>query len=745
MSDTTTDAVQNSDPRIRDGVAAWQLISALRREDAPRSRSRMRVRGMIDGNPPYNPAKLRRSAQRDRTNLNFREADGISTARKSSYFDLVVEADPLVTLVPRVLPETLLNDEVAAQLVPPTILEFGDIIAREFGNVLSDWRGFLFHTMRHQSEMIDYGVGPVFFPDPTDWKFRAAGMSDILVPAGAPSNVDEQEVIVFSSEMSVVDLFSLIDSPEQTEVSRETGWNPTLIRKLISDRYAARYRDKQMSWEGIQEQIRANGLIEAAVGPKPAKIYYIMVREMSGSIAVFIVCSDSQERQFLFQSSGMYESFDQVINLFFYDIGDGTYHSVRGLGHRIFPHCEVNNRFMNSLVDGGILAASAVLNQTSSGNVEDLRRMKIGPTTVIPHGFEMSKNNFTPNLQGVASVRDVLKANLESNVGLFRHSGGGLGAKTAREVSVISRKEMELESTAISFYYSQVDTLYREVFRRLLDADSRLAEAAAKESRAFIDACLRRGVPKELLKPDVWKVRATRTSGAGSPVLRDLNSSQVLELAPMLDSRGKEMAVRNRLLALVGPDNVDKYQTLLPKSEIPVVNSSLARMESGLMRLGQPATAGDGEDHMAHVQIHLQGLEELRASTAQPGSWIQRTRSLGLIIEHTGQHLTLLAANPAYQQEVAEIKAVLDQYTNLYREWSGLAQQEQAQQEQALLNTEVEKERIRTDAVLRERLAKEENMARVREAKAQHQMNIQSTRFQQDLAERQQKQLEGNQ
>ena len=78
------------DTRIKDACAAHTLISALKREDEPRSKDRARTRGMIDGNPPYNPSELRRLGQAHRTNLNFRDAEGYVKARQSSYYDLVM-------------------------------------------------------------------------------------------------------------------------------------------------------------------------------------------------------------------------------------------------------------------------------------------------------------------------------------------------------------------------------------------------------------------------------------------------------------------------------------------------------------------------------------------------------------------------------------------------------------------------------------------------------------------------------
>jgi len=726
----TYNIVENSDPRIQDGAQAWRLIRLLANEDSPRSKARAKIRGMIDGNPPYNPTKLRAAGQGQRTNLNFREAEGVITARRSSYYDLIMNADPLVTLLPENIPDSFAGEDSRPASVAAPVTEYADIIAEEFHHLLGTWDEFLFHTMRHQSEMLDYGVGPVLFPDCGDWRFKSVSMGDLLIPADGPANVDEHEIIVFKTTMSVVDLHLLIATPEQTTVSQEMGWNPTLIQKVIQDMYGNKFRNREVTWEGLQHQLKTNSLVESSAGPKPAVVYFLFIREYSGKIGIQVVCSDAQEKQFLYNRTGMYERFSQVVNLFFSEIGDGSYHSVRGMGQKIFPHCEVSNRFLNSMVDGALLASSAVINQRTGAQADGLRAIQFGPLTVLPIGYELADKSFNPNLQGVASVRDVLRDNLNANVGMYRQGGNsGIGAKTAREVNTIVRREAQLETTDISFYYAQWDRLYREMLRRLFDPDDRLFGRAEKDSKQFLKRCEKRGVPAVLLKDGVWRIMATRTAGAGSPALRDLNSQQVLELAPMLDGKGKYEALRNRLTNLVGPSNVMRFVGGIDRREMPVVNSSLARMENGLMALGKPATAGDGEDHLAHLQIHLQGAGDLEQSISGQADWVALAQALELIIRHGYEHLGLMSANPAYQIESAQVKQILGQMEQTLAQWSEVAkrqlqEQEAARAEQEANNTELEKERLRISAELQERLTKEENMSAVRDAKALHQMDL---------------------
>jgi hypothetical protein len=69
--------------RLSDADKAALIVDQLIRANAKRSEVNARVKSSLDGNPPYDPGVLRRNSQSHRTNVNFREAEGISNAAVS--------------------------------------------------------------------------------------------------------------------------------------------------------------------------------------------------------------------------------------------------------------------------------------------------------------------------------------------------------------------------------------------------------------------------------------------------------------------------------------------------------------------------------------------------------------------------------------------------------------------------------------------------------------------------------------
>jgi len=206
-------------------------------------------------------------------------------------------------------------------------------------------------------------------------------------------------------------------------------------------------------------------------------------------------------------------------------------------------------------------------------------------------------------------------------------------------------------------------------------------------------------------------------------------------MTPFLDRKGKFQAIRNRVLTLAGPENLDRFLGDMDRDKIPVIDSSLARMESGLMQIGKPALAGSGEDHLAHFETHLGDFQQFAKQLEQnpEADYGRASQVLGLFIQHLAEHASFLEGNPAYAEDLKYIVDTLSELKTLLGKWTAAAkkqqadaarQQEQSQADSDKVRIEVEKEKIRTGALLQEREKKEDSLAANREVKTVHAMQL---------------------
>ena len=114
--------------RLSSARCAWNILSKLIDADSLRDKKRSIVQGQIDGNRPYSEAKLKQLGQSYRSNVNWRDAEGLIDSRKTSYYELLMEVDTLVDI------SIVDYDDRQA---PNNV--YAETIALKFSEMLKDW------------------------------------------------------------------------------------------------------------------------------------------------------------------------------------------------------------------------------------------------------------------------------------------------------------------------------------------------------------------------------------------------------------------------------------------------------------------------------------------------------------------------------------------------------------------------------------------------------------------------------
>src|SRR5262245_6498819 len=78
--------------RVGSATDAQALVSELVSANRERSRSNAKIKGQIDGNPPYNADRVRQAGQAYRANINFGEAKAALSTALVPYYDLFAGA-----------------------------------------------------------------------------------------------------------------------------------------------------------------------------------------------------------------------------------------------------------------------------------------------------------------------------------------------------------------------------------------------------------------------------------------------------------------------------------------------------------------------------------------------------------------------------------------------------------------------------------------------------------------------------
>ena len=698
--------------RLSDPAAVADLVEMLARGDADRNRIRAKVKGIIDGNPPYSPAMLRSIGQSYRTNINFREAEAFFSVSLTAFYDIFSETPTYATI----RTNTGNNDSERAHN--------SRIITEEFDRLQKKDKEFDYTMQLSQHEMVLYGSGPLTFENPTSWRARAIKAGDLLVPEGTRSNPTDWEVAVVRRRYQPHELFRHI---QNEEAAAKVGWNVDMARQAIIDSGPEEYR-KHSNWEWHQQRMRNND-IHYSSKCSAINCAYVYVKEYpqagenDGKISCFIIKEGGSA--FLYKKIGKHENWNEVLHPMYYDKGDGEHHSVKGLGVKMYPIIELKNRQKCHMIDVSATASSMQLQAENPESAERANIIQMGPYNILPSGFKVVQRQFSGIIDAPISVDRELENVLQSNTSQYRQriDNAKGNPKTATEVQATVQQASVLGKTQIARYYYQLDQFFEERFRRA--ANPSVTDRDAMEfQRRIVD----RGVPKEALT-DIDYVQATRNYGQGSAFLRLQTVSGLMQISSQLPESGRQALIRDYIAALAGQQQVGRYlvepdQDVYAKDQVAEAN-----VENSVMQIGNPVILTDSQNHSLHLQTHIDKGDEIAQMAGAGGSPPELGAFLGLIVSHSQEHLAELAANPERKPEVDMFSERLNQLAAVLQQLQAAAQsqaeQEQQQQEQLRQPTdgdlkleEMTADQARKDAAHRAELQRMEDKHRMEMAHA---------------------------
>lgn len=705
---TVTETGAPCDERIPNIQTARKIYEKFKRAMWDTNARRARLKGMNDGNPPFNPATMGELGLLYITNVNFLEFRSILHQKAATSFELLFEVPTFIEVNP------LIQD--------PSIPDpgYGNIIAEEFTRTLQKWSGFYFSMDKVRRETDLYGIGILVFRDEQDWRPKAFSTSCFLPDPMAELDIDTLSIYFLRDRLSAGDLYrqALINE----KLAKDEGWNPKAVKRLLVQLYgehagttsaSSGYDQFQTSpAESAQQQLRLGQSFAPENEFQPVRIVHLCVKEVDDDkVSHYIFAEDiltglDGEKDdgdidtFLFKCTRRFDKVSQVLWWLPYNLGDGYVLSVRGLGSDIEPTCDLSNRFLGRTVDAGFTSASLLLQPSSEADMSKLQLVRMGMMTIIPSGLNLQQSTFQPQLNPLINLRDLLGSVMKNNTGVWKphteNFAENIGQPvSARQVAEESSKEQRLERSNIVQDYVHYERLYREMFRRMTNSaylKSKGNRPGAEEARQFVARCIARGVREELLlAQDYWEVTVYQAIGLGSPGVRLDITNQLMSVRGAMDEVGQRNVLRDYIAARAGQHNVDKYVARVNRNEVPSNETSIATLENNDFVEGSDLPVGNDQIHMIHIIKHLEPISEVvKAVLGSQGQGLNVDRAMNILAKglvHVDAHLQYLAQDPSRADAVKQIKQVLQQAGQVYKFLMQQKQQQmkeqQAAQEQA--------------------------------------------------------------
>ena len=628
--------------RLKDVKSALAIFNNLLKADEKSAVNRARVDAMFDGASPYNQGTLNASGQGLKTNLNFGEAQRLLDVSLSAYVDLYSSLEKLV--------------EVKGTMGDPSeVGYFEDVVSEEITHLLRSWPEFHSSYLRLCTTFIKHGVAFSYFDNPEEWRFKIGSFADILIPRQTPSNENCIDVAVGRRNYLLHELYAFIKNPEAAE---KVGWDVEEVKRVIlknATTSSRNYTTVGNNWESLQAQLKNNDIYEGHQNPTVAVLHY-WVREMDGSVSHYISAEESP-KTFMYQKLSRYDKPEQAYVLFTYGTGsNGTYHSIRGLGHRIFNHIQTSNRLRCQMVDGAMLGSAVMIQPESQRALDELGFTYYGAYAVLSPNVNIIEKA-APNLS--TAVQPALN-DISNQLAMNTDTVSTYGQQSSpykNQMQVVADMDVQtrLSGASLNLFYASWNRLLREIVRRIVSSKKR-----DRDLDDFYTRCFNRGVPVEFVKSlDLDRTKAVRSIGNGSYANRLVALRELQAISGSFDEVGRKNLTRDIVATRVGHDLADRYA---PNVDVDreTVDNKIAILENQQLSEGTPIPVISNEMHGAHLQIHapalMQIIEQLNAGAADPVSSLPALQSY---YQHISETVQQLAGDPAAEGLIGETKQVL--------------------------------------------------------------------------------------
>jgi len=684
--------------RLADAASAREIFQKLIMADQLRNATRSKLRGLVDGNPPYNPSELRRNNQAFRTNVNFRESEAFLSLAMAAFYDVFAEVPTYANI------RTGYGNDMDKRE------DWSKIITEEFDRLQKLDKDFDYIMQLSQREMVLVGDGPLIFEDSTDWRCKAIMANDLLVPDGTKSNVSDWKVALVRTRMGVDDLFEKI---QDEEAAKATGWNVDYVRQRIRAAMPEPYRSGvQYDWEFFQRQLRSNDITFSARS-EVVLMCHVFYKEFDGKISHAII--DERDSQgFMYRKLRRFSRWEQVIHPMYYDRGDGEHHGVKGLGIKMLQAMELKNRLRCSMVDAAFARTQILFRPLNANALSKTSVVQQGPYAILPPDYEVIQQNIAGVLDAPMAVNADLENVLQGNLSQYRQSLSKPqgNPKTAFEVNVMVSQQSAIGKTQLSRYYNQLDSFFEERYKRASNPNLNPITKSDKDAIEFQRRCKERGVPAQAMM-DIDFVEATRTVGQGSQFAKQQLLGSLLSLSGALPEGGKINLLKDYIAAQVGQQMVDRYLPTQIQSSRIQDQAALAVLEHASIHQSNMPIVTDTQDHVIHIETHMAAANQAASSLQSGGNPQEIMLFMQGIGQHVQDHLQRLSTDPArrqqvdgYAQHLQELGKTIEQLGQMIQQQQqGQAQMQQAQAIQqgtdpktALMNADIQSKIARQNA-----------------------------------------------
>lgn len=672
-----------------------EVVWNMKYADLPRSANRARINSLFNGERPFTDAEQKEN--KITVNVNFLDATRIALdanrqysqafLKPANYFKVTVDRGPAHKR-----------------------LEWGEIITKEINKRMKKSTVYTETLKNVFAQLVLHGVGPVTWGSKQKWCPTMHMMGDVLLPSRTLRSMENLPYFGIFRRYTASQLIEATSGKR-----RDAGWNMDVVNKAIKWAYKQRGKttgnqDTTWSPEKIAEDIKADtGLYASDQVPtidcwdfyfkKDSdkefgwKRRIVLDTPSEGAISNGTKNILEGRNEFLFDP-GNRNYASRLGQILHFQFGDGSivapfrYHSVRSLGILLYAVCFLQNRLrckFNDSVFESLLQYFRVANPENTAILQQIDLIAYG---IIPDGlnFVTSEERWQIKEGLVNAAMNLNRQSMAEQSSSFTQDFGleaDKKEKTATQVAAEVNAANAMVGGMLQDAYVYQTPQYEEICRRFC-----IPNSSDLDVREFRKACLKQGVPEEILDAECWDVAPVRVVGNGNKTVELAQVNLLMQHIDRFDPDSQRIIMR--MLAFASSDNPSEAALLVPENKTET-NDSVhdAQMSAATLLMGLPMGLKQGVNHGEYaatligiMNTRVQSLMATGMATAEEIAGLQNIAGQtigGEPIEGNGaaNHIAILAME---KSNMKIVKALNDFLGDLMNQVKAFAQRLQEQQ-----------------------------------------------------------------
>lgn len=649
--------------RVKTPFDALNAYGRMYDDDRRRSYDRALIQELLHDFPPQvNGTAI--EGKSEVSNVNWGDASKKFIEACAPYMPLPFTNKTLFN-IPLKAPESEKDGTMAERDI------WSSVIAEEATNTFRANQRFLMNHIMNVANTMSDGVSFYMFEDPISWMPRVYSMQQFKIP----NQTKIGEIQFGGCEVPVypAEIWKKIRDPESAKM---LGWNIEQARKAIME--ASPGEDEyMMDWEKYELYFKNREIVLGDSDVQKSNWIYLWDQETDGSVSQYITRRNDSSEEFIFKCVGRFASMSQWIHPFIYTIPmKGTYHEIRGEGHRLYSKAQALNEKLNYFDTLTTFDAMPVLQPGSNVDAEEMEFETTGIFNILPTGWSFPERKIPDYdkslIPAIQMFRDML------NTSTSRPSVSPSEDTPKHLMDAYLMNQAQTSEVGEMLYYLSTQGLYQEMLRRLTEEHYDPVLPGGVEAANFRRRCVERGVPEHVIfQLDITRVEVVRVIGGGNASVKEMKLASMSQRAENLDPVGKNLFEHDLWAASLGEQAADKYVPVEDTERLPQ-DASIAQNENFILINGGIVQVLSGQNNEIHAQTHLMQLgmfnEQIESGEAM---LLDVVLPMKAVADHTAEHLSKA---PQGSMRVRQMIAILEQFQNMIQ--NGLTQL-QAQQEAA--------------------------------------------------------------